>query len=151
MYLTRNGSNLDAKDIIVTKLSEMGLGATGDWAHEVTLGDGIRFYASTKEMFVLLHTIEKALGMDAEGRSPEPMEIEAALKDAKDAHGEYEARTGEPDANWPAWYAKRMSAFFRKRQHEDAGVATWVEGRPGGALTGDLGPSPLNPEEPFSI
>jgi catechol 2,3-dioxygenase-like lactoylglutathione lyase family enzyme len=31
-----------------------------------------------------------------------------ALRRAAAAHGEHEARTGEADANWPAWYAEYM-------------------------------------------
>jgi len=26
------------------------------------------------------------------------------------AHGEHEKRTGQPDENWPAWYARYMVA-----------------------------------------
>ncbi|WP_328999575.1 VOC family protein [Kribbella sp. NBC_00709] len=37
-------------------------------------------------------------------------DLEAALKRAAAAHGEHEARTGEADAEWPAWYAAYMYA-----------------------------------------
>jgi catechol 2,3-dioxygenase-like lactoylglutathione lyase family enzyme len=37
-------------------------------------------------------------------------ELESALRRAESAHGEHEKRTGQPDANWPAWYAKYMAA-----------------------------------------
>ena len=37
-------------------------------------------------------------------------DIEGALRRAAAAHGEHEARTGEADANWPAWYAAYMAA-----------------------------------------
>jgi catechol 2,3-dioxygenase-like lactoylglutathione lyase family enzyme len=37
-------------------------------------------------------------------------ELAEALKRAAAAHGEHEARTGEADANWPAWYAEYMVA-----------------------------------------
>jgi predicted enzyme related to lactoylglutathione lyase len=37
-------------------------------------------------------------------------DLEEALKRAAAAHGEHEARTGEADANWPAWYAAYMVA-----------------------------------------
>jgi catechol 2,3-dioxygenase-like lactoylglutathione lyase family enzyme len=37
-------------------------------------------------------------------------DLEGALKRAAAAHGEHEARTGEADANWPAWYAAYMFA-----------------------------------------
>jgi len=37
-------------------------------------------------------------------------DLEAALKRAAAAHGEHEARTGQADANWPAWYASYMVA-----------------------------------------
>jgi catechol 2,3-dioxygenase-like lactoylglutathione lyase family enzyme len=33
-----------------------------------------------------------------------------AMRRAEAAHGEHEKRTGEPDANWPAWYASHMIA-----------------------------------------
>jgi hypothetical protein len=31
-----------------------------------------------------------------------------ALRRAADAHGKHEERTGEADADWPAWYALNM-------------------------------------------
>jgi len=34
-----------------------------------------------------------------------PAELAAALRRAELAHGEYEKRTGQRDANWPDWYA----------------------------------------------
>jgi catechol 2,3-dioxygenase-like lactoylglutathione lyase family enzyme len=37
-------------------------------------------------------------------------DLEAALKRAAAAHGEHEARTGQADENWPAWYAAYMVA-----------------------------------------
>jgi catechol 2,3-dioxygenase-like lactoylglutathione lyase family enzyme len=37
-------------------------------------------------------------------------DLESALRRAAAAHGEHEARTGEADANWPAWYAAYMVA-----------------------------------------
>jgi catechol 2,3-dioxygenase-like lactoylglutathione lyase family enzyme len=37
-------------------------------------------------------------------------ELVAALKKAAAAHGEHEARTGEPDENWPEWYAAWIAA-----------------------------------------
>jgi catechol 2,3-dioxygenase-like lactoylglutathione lyase family enzyme len=37
-------------------------------------------------------------------------DLEQALVLAATAHGEHEKRTGEADANWPAWYAKYMVA-----------------------------------------
>ena len=35
-------------------------------------------------------------------------ELAAALRRAAAAHGEHEKRTGQPDANWPDWYAEYM-------------------------------------------
>ena len=35
-------------------------------------------------------------------------ELAAALRRASAAHGEHEKRTGQPDANWPDWYADYM-------------------------------------------
>jgi predicted enzyme related to lactoylglutathione lyase len=35
-------------------------------------------------------------------------ELAEALERAKDAHAEHEQRTGEADAEWPAWYAEYM-------------------------------------------
>ena len=35
-------------------------------------------------------------------------ELAEALRRAAAAHGEHEARTGEADENWPAWYALYM-------------------------------------------
>ena len=37
-------------------------------------------------------------------------DLEAALRRAAAAHGEHEARTGQADENWPAWYAAYMLA-----------------------------------------
>jgi catechol 2,3-dioxygenase-like lactoylglutathione lyase family enzyme len=37
-------------------------------------------------------------------------ELARALKRAETAHGEHEARTGERDEDWPAWYAAFMLA-----------------------------------------
>ncbi|TDW22600.1 VOC family protein [Kribbella kalugense] len=37
-------------------------------------------------------------------------DLEAALKRAAAAHGEHEARTGQADAEWPAWYSAYMVA-----------------------------------------
>ena len=37
-----------------------------------------------------------------------PAELTQALERAKDAHTEHEQRTGEADADWPAWYAEYM-------------------------------------------
>jgi hypothetical protein len=38
------------------------------------------------------------------------VELAAALTRAAAAHGEHEARTGQPDPNWPEWYAAYMIA-----------------------------------------
>jgi catechol 2,3-dioxygenase-like lactoylglutathione lyase family enzyme len=35
-------------------------------------------------------------------------ELASALRRAAAAHGEHENRTGQPDANWPDWYAEYM-------------------------------------------
>ena len=37
-------------------------------------------------------------------------DVANALRRAAAAHGEHEARTGEPDENWPDWYATYMVA-----------------------------------------
>ncbi|AQZ67025.1 unnamed protein product [[Actinomadura] parvosata subsp. kistnae] len=37
-------------------------------------------------------------------------ELASALRRAETAHGEHEKRTGEPDADWPTWYATYMIA-----------------------------------------
>jgi predicted enzyme related to lactoylglutathione lyase len=37
-------------------------------------------------------------------------DLESALRRAAAAHGEHEARTGQADENWPAWYAAYMVA-----------------------------------------
>src|SRR5512138_984739 len=37
-------------------------------------------------------------------------DLAAALRRASTAHGEHEKRTGQPDANWPDWYAAYMMA-----------------------------------------
>jgi catechol 2,3-dioxygenase-like lactoylglutathione lyase family enzyme len=37
-------------------------------------------------------------------------DLAGAFRRAEAAHGEHEKRTGEPDANWPEWYAAYMIA-----------------------------------------
>ena len=37
-------------------------------------------------------------------------DLAGALRRAEAAHGEHEKRTGQPDANWPDWYAAYMVA-----------------------------------------
>jgi catechol 2,3-dioxygenase-like lactoylglutathione lyase family enzyme len=37
-------------------------------------------------------------------------DLASAMRRAEAAHGEHEARTGERDENWPAWYARYMIA-----------------------------------------
>jgi hypothetical protein len=37
-----------------------------------------------------------------------PGDLAEAMRRAERAHGEHEARTGEPDPNWPDWYAEYM-------------------------------------------
>jgi hypothetical protein len=37
-------------------------------------------------------------------------ELADAMRRAEAAHGEHEKRTGQPDANWPDWYARYMVA-----------------------------------------
>ena len=43
-------------------------------------------------------------------------ELADALRRAAEAHGRHEQRTGEEDANWPAWYALYM---VRERAGEE--------------------------------
>jgi hypothetical protein len=35
-------------------------------------------------------------------------DLSQALQRAAAAHGQHEARTGQADPNWPAWYAEYM-------------------------------------------
>jgi hypothetical protein len=37
-----------------------------------------------------------------------PTELAAALRRAEAAHAEHEKRTGQPDPNWPDWYAEHI-------------------------------------------
>lgn len=51
------------------------------------------------------------------------------LKDAKEAHAEYEKRMGTPDENWPEWYARyilawRASKLNPKRKCPDVGYCS---------------------------
>ena len=39
---------------------------------------------------------------------PSVADLSEALRRAEAAHGQHEKRTGERDANWPAWYAEYM-------------------------------------------
>ncbi|MFF3890326.1 VOC family protein [Streptomyces sp. NPDC001914] len=36
-------------------------------------------------------------------------ELASAMRRAKEAHGAYEESSGQPDANWPEWYANYMA------------------------------------------
>jgi len=44
--------------------------------------------------------------VDAVTQFTSSTELAAALRRAAAAHGEHEKRTGQPDANWPDWYAE---------------------------------------------
>jgi hypothetical protein len=35
-------------------------------------------------------------------------DLAQAMRRASEAHGEHEKRTGQPDADWPSWYAEYM-------------------------------------------
>jgi hypothetical protein len=35
-------------------------------------------------------------------------DLASALRRAEEAHGEHEKRTGQPDPDWPDWYAEYM-------------------------------------------
>jgi hypothetical protein len=48
--------------------------------------------------------------MNAETGYASAADLASALRRAEAAHGEHEKRTGEADANWPAWYAEYMVA-----------------------------------------
>jgi len=46
----------------------------------------------------------------AETRFASTADLASAMRRAEAAHGEHEKRTGEPDADWPQWYAAYMAA-----------------------------------------
>ncbi|WP_246393293.1 VOC family protein [Pseudonocardia pini] len=46
----------------------------------------------------------------AEAAYSSPSDLADALRRAAAAHGEHETRTGEPDEDWPTWYAAYMVA-----------------------------------------
>ena len=46
--------------------------------------------------------------VDADTTYTSVRDLETALTRAAAAHGEHEQRTGQADANWPAWYAEYM-------------------------------------------
>lgn len=59
----------------------------------------------------LLQEVTKRLpGRVSEAMYTSVDDLEAALRRAATAHGEHEARTGQADENWPAWYASYMLA-----------------------------------------
>ncbi len=41
-------------------------------------------------------------------------ELEQALRRAAEAHGKHEAETGQPDPEWPIWYAQFMANENKK-------------------------------------
>lgn len=48
-------------------------------------------------------------------------DLALALRDAAEAHGRYEAQTGEHDAEWPTWYAGHMMRTLDKEVHRLSG------------------------------
>jgi hypothetical protein len=46
----------------------------------------------------------------AETTFASPNDLADAMRRAEAAHGEHERRTGQRDADWPAWYAAYMIA-----------------------------------------
>src|SRR3954471_16264129 len=46
----------------------------------------------------------------AETRFASTTDLASAMRRAEASHGEHEKRTGEPDADWPQWYAAYMAA-----------------------------------------
>jgi len=46
----------------------------------------------------------------AETRFASIADLASAMRRAEAAHGEHEKRTGEPDADWPQWYAAYIAA-----------------------------------------
>lgn len=42
--------------------------------------------------------------------------LEQLLKEAKQAHAEYEKKTGKKDENWPRWYAQHIIKRLQKEK-----------------------------------
>lgn len=62
--------------------------------------------------------------MDARTREPNTAELLVdLLKRAAEAHGEHEKETGQPDPDWPAWYAEHMTRLLRERGYRISRVA----------------------------
>jgi catechol 2,3-dioxygenase-like lactoylglutathione lyase family enzyme len=60
--------------------------------------------------WLLQEVTERLPGRVSEATYPSVHDLEGALRRAASAHGEHEARTGQADENWPAWYAAYMLA-----------------------------------------
>ncbi|MFG1909549.1 VOC family protein [Kribbella sp. NPDC048928] len=60
--------------------------------------------------WLLQEVTERLPGRVSEATYASVDDLEAALRRAAGAHGEHEARTGQADENWPAWYAAYMLA-----------------------------------------
>ncbi len=48
--------------------------------------------------------------------------LRTLLRVAESAHAAYEAERGEPDADWPAWYAQFIVTRWREEPEEDGGT-----------------------------
>jgi len=42
--------------------------------------------------------------------------LETLLREAEEAHGEYEQKLGHRDDNWPGWYAEFIVKKLRERE-----------------------------------
>ena len=76
-----------------------------------TYGSYATFRDPDGNEFLLQEVTQRLPGRAWEGRPAYDSveELAEALRRAEAAHGEHERRTGEPDADWPTWYATYMA------------------------------------------
>jgi catechol 2,3-dioxygenase-like lactoylglutathione lyase family enzyme len=76
----------------------------------IIFGDGITdaVPGSTRDLQLVLSDTRLPGRVTKDTSFASAGELSAALERAAAAHGEHEARTGQADAQWPAWYADYM-------------------------------------------
>ena len=61
-----------------------------------------------------LAALKSSLGMSFMDLTKE--DLEKLLREAEEAHGEYEQKLGHRDDNWPSWYAEFIVKKLQERE-----------------------------------
>ena len=91
---------------------EAGNRASGRAADDASYGSFATFRDPDGNRWLLQEVTTRLPGRidSAEAAFASVNDLATALRRAADAHGEHEKRSGQPDANWPDWYAAYISA-----------------------------------------